>query len=150
MVKGLAEHRRRFRRVMPAVRKELVRVLEREAGKIVREMKSIAPTLQKPDKRRRIGALRGSIGWTWGDAPAGSIAILQSPRGGQYGKIFITIYAGSRGTEEDAFYAHFLEFGTVKMAAQPYFFPVFRANRARVRGNLTRAVNRGMRQAARR
>jgi HK97 gp10 family phage protein len=62
----------------------------------------------------------------------------------------ITIYAGTRDKSlgsADAFYARFQEFGTVKMTANPFFYPAWRANRKRVKGAITRAVKRAVRKA---
>jgi HK97 gp10 family phage protein len=40
-----------------------------------------------------------------------------------------------------AFYAHFLEFGTVKAAAQPFFWPSYRILKRRFQGRFSRALN---------
>ncbi len=36
-------------------------------------------------------------------------------------------------------YPHFVEFGTVKMAAEPYFFPAIRLLRERTKATITKA-----------
>lgn len=65
--------------------------MEEGAAEIVAEMKRLAPV--------QSGALRDSIGWTWGDVPAGSftIADVRSGKnaGEQYATLRIRIYAGS-------------------------------------------------------
>lgn len=135
MVKNLAKFQRRMRAIPLSVRLELVKQLEKEAEKVVKLMKAFAPkgtTLQ----------LLESIGWTWGDAPAGAISVGKVASN-EYDKIAITIYAGGG----DAFYAKFQEFGTVKMAANPFFFPTYRAEKRRMRANIKRAVKRGFQKA---
>ena len=141
MVTGMAGLRARFGRAAQLVQDELVAQLEREAEKVVRDMKALVPV--------DTGALRNSINWTWGDAPAGSVTIGKV-RGSSYERIAITIYAGTRDKSlgsADAFYARFQEFGTRKMAANPFFYPAWRANRARVKTNITRAIRRAMKKA---
>ena len=63
--------------------------------------------------------------------------------GREYGTMRITIYAGGG----DAFYARFQEFGTVKMPANPFFFPVWRARRKRIKNRISRAVSKGIRES---
>lgn len=41
----------------------------------------------------------------------------------------------------------FLEFGTVKMSAQPHIFPVYRASKKRIRLGLNKAVRNALRKA---
>lgn len=115
--------------------------LEIEAEKIVREMRSLIHS--------RSGALAASIGWTWGDVPAGAIKI-GSVDGKKYGTLSISIFAGTRDKSlgsADAFYARWVEFGTTAAAASPYFFPVFRANRKRIKAGLSRLVRRAMQRS---
>jgi len=141
MVTGLDALHRRFAAVPDKIVAAVADQLEKEAAKVVSDMKNISPMLT--------GALRDSIGWTWGDAPKGSMTI-GTVRGREYEKIAITIYAGTRDKSlgsADAFYARFQEFGTVKMAANPFFFPAWRANKSRVRGNIKRAVSRAIKTA---
>lgn len=109
--------------------------MEDAANDIVEEMWSRAPQ----GATGRVGA---SIGWTWGDAPAGSF-VIGSVGGREFSSMRITIFAGGG----DAFYARFHEFGTVKMAAQPFFFPVWRARRKRVRGRISRAISKSIRES---
>jgi HK97 gp10 family phage protein len=60
---------------------------------------------------------------------------------GKRGGLYIAITAGDRTTEADTWQvARLLEFGTMKMAAQPYLLPAFRANRRRAKAKMRRAV----------
>lgn len=147
MVQGRAALNRRLMAIPQKVRTEVVAQMEKEASQLVQEMSSLKP---HPNIR---------IGWTWGDAPAGSVAI---GRVGQteFAKIAITIYATaiSNGRPFPNLAAWF-EFGTGPrsqrttgrstgaMPASPFFFPVYRANRTRIRGSISRAVTRGVKKA---
>lgn len=133
-VKGLAEYKRRWGAIPATVRKNMRYELEEIAEQIVAQMYSLAPQLT--------GDLAGSIGWTWGDAPEGSLVIGQVGNN-KYGAMRITIYAGGG----DQFYALFQEFGTKNMPANPFFYPVWRVNRRRVRSRVTRAIKKAVRQA---
>lgn len=87
--------------------------MEAGADEIVALARSLVPVSS--------GALRNSIGWTWGDAPDGSL-ILGSVRKISRSRrkiktkadvrreagLAITIYAG----DDEAFYARWVEFGT--------------------------------------
>lgn len=74
--------------------------MARAADEIVAMMKSLVPV----DK----GTLRDSIGWTWGQAPEGSIVIGALKGAGVGGDLTITIFAGGK----DAYYVRWVEFGT--------------------------------------
>lgn len=134
-------------RAVPQKVLEAVRVqMEAYAAMIVAEMRMLAPVLQEPDPRRRAGALRDSIGWTWGEPPKGSMAI-GSVRGRRVAGVYITIYAGNRDKNlgvSDVFYARWQEFGTKNMPASPFFYVVWRANRRRVRSGIGRAVKKAL------
>jgi HK97 gp10 family phage protein len=57
-------------------------------------------------------------------------------------KLDVRIYAGSRitggamkkGADRGAFYAHMVEYGTVKMKARPYMRPALSAVKGRIKG----------------
>lgn len=135
MVKGLNELRRKFTQTVPAeVRKSATAALEKGAQEIVDMARSLVPV----DK----GDLRDSIGWTWGDAPAGSIT-LGTVGGQEYGTLRITVYAGNA---DGAFHAAWVEFGTQVMRAHPYFFPAYRSLRKRVRSRITRDINKAIKK----
>jgi HK97 gp10 family phage protein len=130
---SLAQFERRFAAIPVKVREKVRLAMQDQAEKLVEEMFNAAPqgaTLQ----------LAGSIGWTWGEAPKGSM-VIGTVGGKEYGGLRITIYAGGG----DAFYARFHEFGTVNMPASPFFFVIWRLRRARVR----RAIRKAMRDAIR-
>ena len=154
MVKGLAELNRRWGKIPREVREETMKAMERQAKKIVRDMKRLAP--------KNSGALAASIGWTWGDAPRGAMTI-GTVGGGKskraYGSLRITIFAGGtaatkrnqlRGGKRtgsfDTDNAVFQEFGTSRMQANPFFFPAWRARRKLAKSGIRRGMNRGIKR----
>lgn len=140
---GLARLQRKLDR-MPKVAKETIRQrMEEAAEEIVAMMKRLAPVLKEPDPRRRPGALRDSIGWTWGKKPKYAVA-LASVKASLAGDLTITIYAGNNEVR----YAHLVEWGTVKMKAQPYFFVSWRANRKSAQRKVRKALRDAARQVA--
>lgn len=135
MVEGLDRLRRKMLVTIPdAARKAVREALEKGAGEIVATMKAFAPVDS--------GALRDSIGWTWGDAPKGAMT-LGTVRASKQGDLRITIYAGGGAT----FYARFLEFGTQSMPAHPFFYPAYRMNKKRVKGRITRTLKKALKAA---
>jgi HK97 gp10 family phage protein len=134
MVDNLARFNKRWNAIPENVRVNVRAAMEDAANDIVEEMWFRAP--------HRTGDLAGSIGWTWGDAPAGTL-VIGTVGGREYGTMRITIYAGGG----DAFYARFQEFGTVKMPANPFFFPVWRARRKRIKSRISRAISKGIRES---
>lgn len=96
--------RARLAKIPDIAREAAAAAMEEGAQEIVDAMKKAAPV--------QTGDLRDSIGWTWGEVPAGSLVIDEirsgKNKGDQYATMRIKIYAGSR----EAFYARFIEFGT--------------------------------------
>lgn len=136
-VHGVDRLKRKLRTFPDAARIEIAKAMEKSAQEIVDFAKGLVPVDS--------GELRNSIGWTWGDAPQGSIVLGRvRQRGRGAGNMSITIFAGN----ETAFYARWVEFGTQMQPAQPFFYPAYRAIRRRVRGRVTRAVNKAARSAA--
>lgn len=113
-------------------RQEIEKAMEKSAAEMVTLARSLVPVDS--------GDLRQSIGWTWGEAPKGSIRL--GTVGG--GAATITIFAGN----SEAFYARWVEFGTQKMRAQPYFFPAYRALRKRAKSRIRRAGTKAAKKVA--
>lgn len=138
-ISGLEQLRAKIRALPDAARAEIRRAMEQGADEMVGMAKRLVPVDS--------GALRDSIGWTWGEPPKGSITLAKSDPNAEA----ITIYAGSRDKslgDRDAFYVRWVEFGTVSQAAQPFFFPSFRALRKRVKSRNTRAVSKAFKKVA--
>lgn len=147
MVQGVETLRMRFARIPQLIVDEVVQQIEREAERIVQQMRAIAP---KPVA----GTNEIEIGWTWGDAPRGSITIGKVA-GREYDKIAVRIYA--RGPQGSGWAAVWFEFGTKdrfhksgkwtgRMPITPFFFPTYRANRSSAKSNISRAVRRGLKK----
>lgn len=135
MVQGLDNLNRRWSKIPKAARINVRAAMEDSANDIVEEIWFRAP-------HGATGIVGASIGWTWGDAPKGTLTI-GTVGGREYGTLRITIYAGGG----DAFYARFHEFGTVKMSASPFFFPVWRARRKRIRSRISRAMSKAIKES---
>lgn len=133
MVEGVDKLKRRWAAIPQKVRELTSKEMEQIAYDIVDDMYSLAPHLT--------GDLAGSIGWTWGEAPKGAM-VLGKVAKNQYATMQITIFAGGG----DQFYARFQEFGTVKMAANPFFFPAWRARKRSVKTRIGRAVGKAIRE----
>lgn len=128
MVKGVRELEKKLAAMPKRVEIASRKAMEKGAEELVAMMKRLVPVDQ--------GDLRNSIGWTWGNAPKGSTVLAESApteRG-----LKITVFATD-------FKARWLEFGTVKMRAQPYFFPSWRALRKRIKSRILREQRKAIR-----
>lgn len=148
-IQGLDRLSKKLKRIPELAREEISKAMEAGANEMVALAKSLVP--------RDSGDLANSIGWTWGDAPKGAM-VLGTVRASKTGNMVITIYAG----DDQAFYASWVEFGTSGhangglfegsqhpgTAAQPFFYPSWRAVRKRVKGRVTRAINKSAKRAA--
>lgn len=147
-IKGLKELQRKLDR-MPRVAKARIRqAMEQGADDIVNLAKSLVAV--------DTGALKESIGWTWGRAPKGAMTLGKIESTG--GDLTITVYAGN----SEAFWARWVEFGTAAhtaggkfegatipaIPASPFFFVSYRANRRKVKGRITRAINKAAKEVA--
>lgn len=151
MVKGISDLNKRIAQIPRRLEKAARGAMEKGAQELVDMMKRLVPVDD--------GDLRDSIGWTWGNAPAGSKVIAQSAadeRG-----LRITVYAGS----EKAYYAAWVEFGTAPhnvasgggnksfsgdanmhpgSRAQPFFFPSYRSLRKRIQARIKRETRKAI------
>jgi HK97 gp10 family phage protein len=155
-IEGLDDVLRRFDTLPKIVITELTAAMERGAKRVIKMMKRLCPVDS--------GALRDSIGWTWGAAPKGAVVIGNvAPKGNIIG---ITIYAGgtektarrqarssgtrardqNRGSYFDSDNARYQEFGTSKMPAQPYFYPAWRAKKKGFKLGQTAAIRKACKQ----
>jgi len=142
MVQGLKSLERKLTRTIPArVRLATRAAMEKGANEIVALAKTWVPV--------KSGALRDSIGWTWGDAPEGSI-IMGTVRPSKDGDERITIYAGTRNKnlgDKDAFYVRFVEFGTQNAPPSPFFYPAYRTLKKRTKSRITRETRKALKAA---
>lgn len=135
-VMGIAKLRKKLEALVSVGRDEIRRAMETSADEIVALAKNLVPV----DK----GDLKDSIGWTWGKAPKGAMTLGTVQTNEVDSEFTITIYAGN----SEAYYARWVEFGTQKMAAQPYFYPSYRALRRRSKSRVTRAVTKAIKKVA--
>ena len=152
-VQGLDRLKKKLAKLPQSVKAEMRVAIATGAEEVVALAKSLCPVDD--------GDLRDSIGWTWGEPPKGSMTLgrigdVAAAKAGA--GLIATIYAG----DSKAFYARFVEFGTAPhinrgrfagtqhpgTAAQAFFFPAYRAVRKRIRGRVTRAVNKAARRVA--
>jgi HK97 gp10 family phage protein len=131
---------RKLTRIPQAMREQIRIAMAKEADEIVAMAQRLAPS--SPGG----GTLRASIGWRWGDkAPSGTMSLGQVKAPSEFGSaLTLTIFAGGG----KAFYARFVEFGTVKMGKRPFFFPSYRARRKPAKNAIRRAVRTAAKQVA--
>lgn len=127
------EGRARFLKAMQAlpvqVRKELKTAIQKSANELADAQRRLAPVDD--------GELKKSIKVEYGTRKGrGGATVAGDP------ELTATVSAG----DKDAFYAPFVEFGTSQPGskAQPFFFPTYRALKKRIKGRLTRAMRKGL------
>jgi HK97 gp10 family phage protein len=152
-IEGLDRLNRKLARLPIVAQRKIRDAMSDGADEIVAMMKALVPVDS--------GDLKDSIAWTWGSAPKGALT-LATVRGrgirSTGSENTITIYAGN----SEAWYARFVEFGTAAhtaggmfagatipaIPASPFFFVSYRANRKRVKGRITRAINKAAKEVA--
>ena len=136
----------KLKAIQGAPRKAMREALETGAKQIVETAKSLAPVDD--------GALRDSIGYTFGDYTPENANVRGFGAGKGDPDLTVTIHAGNA----KAFYAAYVEFGTSPhdaggkfkgakhpgSAARPYFWPAVRANKRSVKARLTRAMKKAI------
>lgn len=133
-IEGVAQFRAKLRALPDMAKEEIRKALAENAEEIVAFARRLVPVDQ--------GDLKASIGWTFGAAPKGSMVLAEAKS--EEADLRVTVYAGN----ERAYYARWIEFGTVNMTGRPYFFPAYRAVKRRVRGRLTRATRKAAKAIA--
>jgi HK97 gp10 family phage protein len=86
------------------------------------------------------GALRDSIAVT----PPDSTTPPYSTPGGRFVVPETSVAVTAGGTK--ARHAHLVEYGTVKMQPQPFFWPAVRLNRKRAQRNIKAAISRAVKK----
>lgn len=141
MVQVNPDFRRRLEAIPDRVRMAAAREMERGAEEMVQEMRRVAPfDAATPDGIH----LREHIGWTWGDAPAGSFTMGEirsgADAGVEYAALRIAIYANPKDKKGRP-YASWVEFGTKSgNTARAFFWPVYRRHRRRIRTRILKAI----------
>jgi HK97 gp10 family phage protein len=157
-VEGTDKLRRKLTKFPKAAKFEIERAMIKGAREMVSMAKRMAPV--------KTGALRDSIQWNFAeDSPA--YASLKGRTGGKPSSPddpAIVVTAGGAGTRKEGGvrYAHLVEFGAPPhiaggmfegaahpgAAAQPFFYPSWRAVRKRVKSRISRAVNSAAKKVA--
>ncbi len=126
------ELNRKLARLPQVAKQEIRKALAKSADEIVALARNLAPVDS--------GALRRSIGWTWGAAPKGSVSLASA----SVGALTLTIFAGN----DEVFWARWQEFGTQHHAAHPFFFVSYRALRKRAKSRISRATTSAAKKVA--
>lgn len=139
MVQVNPDFRKRLENIPDRIRLAAARELERGAEEMVQEMRRVAPFDPTPDGMH----LREHIHWTWGDAPAGSFTIGEvksGPDAGvEYAALRITVYANPKDSIGRP-YASWVEFGTKKNGARPFYWKTYNAHKRRIRSRVLKAI----------
>ncbi|MBD9569037.1 HK97-gp10 family putative phage morphogenesis protein [Ensifer sp. ENS08] len=128
MAKGVKELEKKLLAMPKRVEIAARKAMEKGADELVQMMRRLVPVDQ--------GDLRESIAWTWGEAPKESVVLAESEPDARGLKI--TVYATD-------YKARWIEFGTIKMRAQPFFFPSYRTLRKRIQSRIKREVKKAIR-----
>lgn len=123
---GLARFQARMRAIPKAAREAVRPALVKGAEEIAGAAKNLAPVDE--------GDLRDSVEVT---APGGT-----TPGG-------TALHELQAAVSTDDYKARWVEFGTVKMAARPFFWPAFRLHRKRAANRIKRAIGKAVREARR-
>jgi hypothetical protein len=155
---------RKMRQMETLVHDRLTAAVERWAGRLVTDMRAIL-AVSWPALADKV-----EIDWTWGEAPAGAITIGKAGRT-EYDQITVTVYARARSGSGIS--AAWFEFGTAprfrhvgrraagrrtrivgrnaggytgQITANPFFFPVYRANKRRIISGLRSTLRTAIRK----
>lgn len=129
---GIGRLKRRLAAIPGEVAKAVQPALIKQGNVMAADMRRFVPV--------DTGALRDSIAVT----PPDSSTPPYSTPGGRFvvPETSVAITAGNK----DARHAHLVEYGTVKMAAQPFFFPAVRLNKKRSQAAIKRAIGRAVKK----
>lgn len=164
-VKGVDKLKRKLKAMPKIARDEIHDALRQSAAEMVGTAKSFAPV--------KSGALRDSVGYTFGDYKPENSNVRGVVGGGSRladPDLTVTIHAG----DAKAYYAAFVEFGTAGhkieaklapalhlyggdfvesvdhpgAAARPFFFPAWRMVKKKVKGRVSRATTKAAKKVA--
>lgn len=129
---GIGRLKRRLLAIPEEVTKAVRPSLLKQGEAMASTMRSFVPV--------DTGALRDSIEVTPPDSstppystPGGSFVVPETS---------VAVTAGGK----EARHAHLVEYGTVKMEAQPFFWPAVRLNRKRAQRNIKSAISRAVKK----
>ena len=132
---GLDAMRRKMAAIPRKIRAEMETSLAASAEELVAMQKRLAPVDG--------GQLRDSIRWV-----RGTVSGVRGMRGALTAENVSRDNMTATVLTTD-FKAAFVEFGTVKRTATPFFFPAYRALKRRIKSRISRAVNKAIKAGAR-
>lgn len=134
MAKNPSLHRfnKRMKAIPKAVRKAVAPEIVKAATGIAVSMRLHTPV--------DTGALRDSIRVT---GPGQTTPAHSQPGGATTAHELQAIVTAG---DTDVRYAHLVEYGTAEAAAQPFFWPVVRSSRKRVKSRITRAIRKAVKE----
>lgn len=118
-VEGLARLNAKLDRLPKVARKRIHDALEANAKELVSAQKTLAA------RSRRTGKLMNSIKAYEGDHD-----------------LSIQVQAG----DGEAYYARFVEFGTVRTSAKPFFFPPYRLLKKKLKSRVKSAIGKSVKE----
>lgn len=125
-VEGLARLKARWGKIPARLKTEVRPALEKSADELVGFQKRLVAVGGVDDEHA--GRLRDSI----------------HKEDGRH-ELSVAVIAGGAATKVDGYnYAFANEFGTQKVAAQPFFFPPYRSSKKRFAGRITRAMKKAI------
>jgi len=132
---GLASTMAAFERARKSPREAILPALLKSANELAQAQRSLAET------SRDSGDLIDSIEVT---PPGQSTPPYSQPGGSRVaGETEALVTAGNAAVR----YPHFVEFGTAKADAQPFFWPAFRLLRKRLQNRVNRAAKKAVKEA---
>lgn len=162
---GLRSLQTKLKKIPQESRSAIKQALAEAADDIVGTMKSLAPVSASGSHGWEPGMLQESIVATFGDGSVPKYAAFRQKRRGSRRRIqakdpdlSVTITAGNDFVR----YAHLVEFGTAPhtnggrfagsqhpgTAAQPFFYPGYRAHKKRVKSRVSRAITKAAKKVA--
>lgn len=133
---GITRLRNRLLAIPAAVRQATQPALVKQADAIAATMRGLAPddpTTGEPDLKTSIEVTPAGQQTPFYSQPGGNMTVPENA---------VAITAGG----EEVRYPHLLEYGTTKMAAQPYFWPAFRLHRKKAQAAIKRAAGAAVRK----
>lgn len=134
--------RLKLRALPEELKKQIRKPMENAAQSIADLAFHLCPVSSIANLETRPGQLRSTIDWSWGAAFGATFSGKGIDL--QPGDLRLSIYAGG----PDAPYVAFVEFGTSKMRAEPFFFPAYRTYRKQLRRAAVQAGNKGLKLIA--
>lgn len=147
-IQGRDRLKRRLAAMPDVARAEIRAELERRAADLEETVRRFAP-------RGETGALKASVGYTFGEYTPENSSVRGVQGGGTLKDkdLSVTVHAG----DAKAFYAAFVEFGTAPHAQprnrligyhhpgsspRPFFFPAYRLSKKKIKAGISRATKR--------